>query len=581
MDITRLYALVVFLCSLPICHSAGKDHPVPSYFRNTDADGNLLHREEESYDAVLPKPFVTHISREDSGSILKASPITVENGGIVNVTWQNIINPQEKDFIAFYCPVDDSPTHYLDYFFVTVSKTWSLGYGGKQVTVYNMRTNCVFKYFRSIGYSQLVTVSNELSFTGAPLQGHIALTGNPSEIRVMWTSGKGNEAAVVRYGLSTSMSQSVYKVDIKTYSASDMCESPANSSGFWNPGFIYDVLLSDLRPNMKYYYSFGTKDHMSAMFYFQTALPAGDPTSYKFIAYGDMGIAPYSAVPTSELIQSQVKQDESLRFVLHNGDISYAEGHAYIWDQWMTLIEPYATLLPYMIGIGNHEQDHVTGGIKHDPSGAKGDGGFRPRWGNNGQDSGGECGVPMFKRFHMPDNGNAVWWYSFDYGLVHYIMMSTEHDFTPGSRQYTWLENDLKSVDREKTPWLIFSGHRAMYCSSLYIDNYVIALNMQRLFEDLLHKYKVDLALWSHYHSYERTCKVYKNQCRDDGIIHIVVGSAGKKIDLDIWFDKPWSMFHQNEYGYGVVTVANATAMKWEWIQNNKKKSMDSVWIIK
>lgn len=48
-------------------------------------------------------------------------------------------------------------------------------------------------------------------------------------------------------------------------------------------------------------------------------------------------------------------------------------------------------------------------------------------------------------------------------------MMSTEHDFTPGSRQYTWLENDLKSVDREKTPWLIFSGHRAMYCSSLYI----------------------------------------------------------------------------------------------------------------
>lgn len=169
-------------------------------FRNTDADGNLLHREKESYDAVLPKPFVTHISREDSGSILKASPITVENGGIVNVTWQNIINPQEKDFIAFYCPVDDSPTHYLDYFFVTVSKTWSLGYGGKQVTVYNMRTNCVFKYFRSIGYSQLVTVSNELSFTGAaiaPLQGHIALTGNPSEIRVMWTSGKGDDFACI------------------------------------------------------------------------------------------------------------------------------------------------------------------------------------------------------------------------------------------------------------------------------------------------------------------------------------------------------------------------------------------------
>lgn len=61
-----------------------------------------------------------------------------------------------------------------------------------------------------------------------------------------------------------------------------------------------------------------------------------------------------------------------------------------------------------MIGLGNHEQDHIGGGDK-DPSGA-GDG-FHPKWGNYGSDSGGECGVPMYKRFHMPDDGHAVWWY--------------------------------------------------------------------------------------------------------------------------------------------------------------------------
>ena len=75
----------------------------------------------------------------------------------------------------------------------------------------------------------------------------------------------------------------------------------------------------------------------------------------------------------------------------------------------MDLIHPYASLIPYMVGIGNHEQDHDTGG-DHDPSGAPGEGGFKPKWGNQGADSGGECGVPMYKRFHMPDNGNAVWW---------------------------------------------------------------------------------------------------------------------------------------------------------------------------
>ena len=82
---------------------------------------------------------------------------------------------------------------------------------------------------------------------------------------------------------------------------------------------------------------------------------------------------------------------------------------AYIWDQWHELIEPYATIMPYMVGIGNHEQDHLSGGSK-DPSGAPGEG-WHPSWGNFGDDSGGECGVPMYYRFHMPDNGNAVWWY--------------------------------------------------------------------------------------------------------------------------------------------------------------------------
>ena len=55
--------------------------------------------------------------------------------------------------------------------------------------------------------------------------------------------------------------------------------------------------------------------------------------------------------------------------------------------------------------------------------------------------------------------------YSYDYGMVHMIMLSTEHDYRPGSPQYQWLENDLKSVDRSKTPFVMIGGHRPMYCS--------------------------------------------------------------------------------------------------------------------
>ena len=74
--------------------------------------------------------------------------------------------------------------------------------------------------------------------------------------------------------------------------------------------------------------------------------------------------------------------------------------------------------MPYMVGVGNHEQDHIFGGSK-DPSGAPGDG-WHPWWGNYLDDSGGECGVPMFYRFHMPDNGNGLWWYVVSLTFYHF-----------------------------------------------------------------------------------------------------------------------------------------------------------------
>ena len=58
----------------------------------------------------------------------------------------------------------------------------------------------------------------------------------------------------------------------------------------------------------------------------------------------------------------------------------------------------------------------------------------------------------------MP-NTNAVKitdtpWYGFDYGNIHFVLMSTEHNFTRYSDQYNFLEEDLSSVDRTKTPWV-------------------------------------------------------------------------------------------------------------------------------
>ena len=50
--------------------------------------------------------------------------------------------------------------------------------------------------------------------------------------------------------------------------------------------------------------------------------------------------------------------------------------------------------------------------------------------------------------------------FAYNYGKVRFVMMSTEHDFRQGSKQYYALEQYLQSVDRWTTPWVVFAGHR-------------------------------------------------------------------------------------------------------------------------
>lgn len=106
---------------------------------------------------------------------------------------------------------------------------------------------------------------------------------------------------------------------------------------------------------------------------------------------------------------------------------------------------------------------------------------------------------------------------------------------------------------------------------------------MRLQFEDVLMKYKVDLALWGHYHSYERTCPVYNQTCTPGGPTHIIIGTAGYDLTFDPWPipEKKWSAFHSASFGYGRVTVANSTALLWEYILNINGKIEDKVWILK
>jgi hypothetical protein len=147
--------------------------------------------------------------------------------------------------------------------------------------------------------------------------------------------------------------------------------------------------------------------------------------------------------------------------------------------------------------------------------------------------------VVAFKTFQMPGRNGAVndVYYSFDWGNIHMTLFSAEHDFLPGSAQYKFLEADLAAVDRSRTPWLLVGTHRPMYSSSIahtidpahplgYFDDH-----LRGAVEPLVAKYRADMFLAGHVHTYERQCGFTTNftcaETDSQGTVHVLTGAGG------------------------------------------------------
>ena len=171
------------------CHRIEERPSNSTFFKRINSEGLILDVRDQLNHINFTRPIV---KKFEAAATLKVSRDVVENGAAVIISWSGIPQPDKSDLIAFYCPNDAEASQYLDYFYVTVSANYASGYGWNQVNVYNMRSSCEFRYYQK-NYIHAAT-SNLLKFKGgvdAPLQGHIALTGDPTQMRVMWVSGTG------------------------------------------------------------------------------------------------------------------------------------------------------------------------------------------------------------------------------------------------------------------------------------------------------------------------------------------------------------------------------------------------------
>ena len=365
-----------------------------------------------------------------------------------------------------------------------------------------------------------------------PEQVYITFAANNS-MRATWITLKPPPIVMVQWG-----------TDNLTHSATGYSLS-YSKGGF--VGSIHHAFMIDIVPGKTYQYRVGDgNSSFSPVYSFKVS--NGYPSKVAIV--GDMGIGARGNGTMAKLLA----YGSSLDFVLHIGDIAYADGNMQIWDTFGRQ-RPFAAVIPYMTIPGNHE-------IAFDFAS------YRARY-------------PMSL---SPTSGgsslaNAEMYWAFDDGRVRYIGLDSESELDIpeiDKTQLAWITNELKTSSARKKngelDWIIVSLHRPMYCSSLDIrDCAEFAQYLRGKLEDLFMVHLVDLVFQAHRHNYERTTPVYNSTVMDEGtaptyVLNGIGGSReGNSHGLDgpgppwraVAYDKAPNSTSSEEtlFGYGLLTV--------------------------
>src|SRR5213593_1025399 len=112
--------------------------------------------------------------------------------------------------------------------------------------------------------------------------------------------------------------------------------------------------------------------------------------------------------------------------------------------------------------------------------------------------------------FELSDKDpNNDWIYSFDYKNIHFLAMNTQASESESSEQYNFVKDDLATAAaNHDITWIVVFMHKPMYTSRSEHDPEV---GLQENFHSLFDRYGVDLVLYGHNHTYQRTFPLIYN----------------------------------------------------------------------
>lgn len=350
--------------------------------------------------------------------------------------------------------------------------------------------------------------------------------------------------------------------------------------------------LTGLTTNTLYYYSIGTSTQIlqgNASNYFKTMPAAGSTTQkIRILAMGDMGNNSANQIAVRDAWLSFNGNTYTNAWILL-GDNAYnsgtdAEYQSNFYDIYQGSLTKNHVLWP---APGNH--DYANSAARQ-----------------------ADHAIPYYDMFTLPSAGqaggvasNTEAFYSYNYGNVHFVALDSYGWETGSTRLYdtlgpqaVWLKRDLAA---NRQPWVIVYFHHPPYTKGSHNSDLEPELiSMRQNIVPILERYKVDLVLNGHSHSYERSllinghygvestfnpatnalstssakydgsansCFYSKNTTATrNGIVYAVVGSAGQ-----LGGQSPG--FEHNAMYYSDVTNGGALYLE---IENNR---LNAKWI--
>ena len=235
----------------------------------------------------------------------------------------------------------------------------------------------------------------------------------------------------------------------------------------------HSLTFQDLEPNTVYAYRVGDGKIWSEWIQFKTAQKKDAPFSFLYV--GDA--QNYVLELWSRLIREGFRKAPDASFIIHAGDLIDDAHDEHQWHEWFMAGGYIHSTLPSMMVPGNHEynpfvQQDIDKNIRR-------------------------LSVQWNKQFTLPDNGVAgieETNYYIDYQGVRFIALNSNMMI---DEQTQWLEEVLKDNPNK---WTVATFHHPIFSASRGRDNSTLRLLWKPIFD----KYKIDIVLQGHDHTYTR-----------------------------------------------------------------------------